>query len=358
MSWVRSAIVISLVALLAGCDVSSGSASSSSEQHGLLPSGRVYHAITTTPEHGKVHDRVMTDNEWVDVGAGRIRMELGDGRYHNVTIVDGRTGLTRTSFTSSAFGNSSSGSLWHALPSEPLPSGLYSSSVFDIVSAAVRGDDNVYDRPLRVVKTGDGYTLTLKGPKNGQVIVKVVGSITPDAANGRRLFAIDAPHPQQVVTQLTPGARPDSGAAYWVGPKWRDHDAGFTQQTVSNRHGHDSTYSIEYGARSADPWAPISYVEPLTVTTSKSTFPGFQPRGNKKFFIRPVGGKKVMLADGTKGVLVDDVISYVTISGGGDQMQVPNINSFLLLTHGVEVSVMGTFADKDIERIAGALRPV
>ena len=39
-------------------------------------------------------------------------------------------------------------------------------------------------------------------------------------------------------------------------------------------------------------------------------------------------------------------------------MQVPNINSFLLLTHGVEVSVMGTFADKDIERIAGALRPV
>jgi len=74
MSWVRSAIVISLVALLAGCGVSSGSASSSSEQHG------------------------------------------------------------------------------HALPSEPLPSGLYSSSVFDIVSAAVRGDDNVYDRPLRVVK--------------------------------------------------------------------------------------------------------------------------------------------------------------------------------------------------------------
>jgi len=143
-----------------------------------------------------------------------------------------------------------------------------------------------------------------------------------------------------------------------VGPKWRDHDARFTQQTVSNRHGHDSTYSIEYGARSADPWAPISYVEPLTVTTSKSTFPGFQPRRNKKFFIRPVGGKNVTFADGTKGVLVDDVISYVTISGGGDQMQVPNINSFLLLTHGVEVSVMGTFADKDIERIAGALRPV
>ena len=52
MSWVRSAIVICLVALLAGCGVSSGSASSSSEQHGLLPSGRVYHAITTTPEHG------------------------------------------------------------------------------------------------------------------------------------------------------------------------------------------------------------------------------------------------------------------------------------------------------------------
>jgi len=143
-----------------------------------------------------------------------------------MTIVDGTTGLTRTSYISSAFGSSSSGSLWHALPSESLPSSFYSSSVFDMVSAAVRGDDSVYDRPLRVVKTGDTYTLTLKGPKDGQIVVKVVGSITPYAANSRRLFAIDAPHPQEVVTQLAPGTRPDSGTAYWVGPKWGDHDAG------------------------------------------------------------------------------------------------------------------------------------
>jgi len=66
----------------------------------------------------------------------------------------------------------------------------------------------------------------------------------------------------------------------------------------------------------------------------------------------------VTLADGTKGVLLTDAISYVAISGGGNHVQIRDVNGFSLLTHGVEVSVMGTFADKDIERIAAALRPV
>jgi hypothetical protein len=78
MSWARSAVLICLATVLAGCSGSSRS-ESSGEPHGLLPAGRVYHAITTSPERG-AKERVMKDDEWVDVDGGRIRMVMGNGR--------------------------------------------------------------------------------------------------------------------------------------------------------------------------------------------------------------------------------------------------------------------------------------
>jgi hypothetical protein len=355
MSWARSAVLMCLATMLAGCSGSSGSGSSS-EPHGLLPAGRVYHAIVADTELSSGGHETYTDDEWVDVDTGRFRVVQGNGAYQTVTVFNGKTGLSRTRDTSSTH-FPSSGALWHVLASSPLPQRFYSSPVRSMVEAAVRGDHTVFGQPLHIVKSGNEYVLRVDDPAHDDIVVRVVGSVTPAQADGRQLFTFSAPHPQQIVTQLAPGTRPDSGAAYWLGPTWGHQKAAFAQ-TALYRRTRQPDYTVQYGATAFNPWDVGSQIGQLTVTTGAMLLPGFHPRGNKTFFIRPVGGKKVTLADGTQGVLLSDEISWVTVSNDGDQVQVPDVNSFSLWTHGVEVQVFGTFPDKDIERIAGALRPV
>ncbi|HEX5251823.1 MAG TPA: hypothetical protein VFW14_19335 [Gaiellales bacterium] len=128
-----------------------------------------------------------------------------------------------------------------------------------------------------------------------RIVLTILGTITPSAAQRRHLFAIDPSRADEVVRTLAPGvARSAPAPSYWLGPIWNGQPAGNATSTVARHTGGGDSYDIAYGRH------PAGWLVGLHITTRP------QARNAAGHFVLlsghgPLGrhGQRIHLADGT-----------------------------------------------------------
>ena len=133
-----------------------------------------------------------------------------------------------------------------------------------------------------------------RAARRTRIVLTILGTTSPQAAQRRGLFAIDPARADEVVRMLAAGVAPRAPTpSYWLGPAWDGAPAGQATATVARRGPAEDSYDIAYGH------GPAGSVLGLHVTTTPLP-PGaaghMRLLGGHGRFGR---GRRIRLADGT-----------------------------------------------------------